>query len=270
MVRGKSPRPAPRDRCNLGAGGQARVEGLRQGSRSSWDAQWGLESESTLEGAWGRSTGVVQAGVEGEGAIRAGVASFLPRPDLTSYSSGCAVTEGMGTPNPSPTLSLASFHYLLGGWRGVENAAPGPSVPPAPPAYSSGWLDLWQSQRQHGADGAELRLGWGWRYGRGASLRPPVSPPLAGVRATRGLPSPRPGNEERGHRDWVPVADGSVPGAGPGPTLPQPRAASCLAGPYPEPAPPEATGPLPGRTLRVTAGRSAKTLRCVWPRSEAE
>lgn len=54
VVRGKSPRPAPRGtRCNLGAGGQAGW-GLRQGSRSSWDAQWGLESEKHSRGCVGQ------------------------------------------------------------------------------------------------------------------------------------------------------------------------------------------------------------------------
>ena len=195
--------------------------GLRQGSRSSWDAQWGLESEKHSRGCVGQGYRDAQAGVEGRGRHRSGVSSFLPRSDLTSCSSGCAVTEGMGTPNPSPTLSLASFLDLLGAGEGV-NAAPQVllshlrplSIPPA------GWIS--GSPSSSPEQTGRVELGWGWRCGRQASLRPAVSPPLAGVRATRGLPSPRPGNEEREHRDWVPVAEGSVPGAGPGPTLPQP------------------------------------------------
>lgn len=66
--------------------------GLRQGSRSSWDAQWSLESEKHSRGCVGQGDGVAQAGVEGPGRHRSGVASFLPRSDLTSCSSGCAVT----------------------------------------------------------------------------------------------------------------------------------------------------------------------------------
>lgn len=224
--------------------------GMRSGA-------WGVKS--TLEGAWGRSTGVVQAGVEGRGRHQSGVASFLPRPDLTSCSSGCAVTEGMGTPNPSPTLSLASFHYLLGAGEGV-NAAPRSFCPTCAPCL---FLRLAGSLAVPAATRSR-RGELSWDGGGGTDARR-LSAPLchlllleSGPLADCHLPAQGTKNASTGTGYRWPT--GQCPGLAQDQRCPNPRAASCLAGPYPEPAPPRPDGsPFPcGRPPLRPAG----TVQC--------
>ena len=174
-----------------------------------------------------------------------------------SSSSGCGVAEGMGAPNSSPTLSLASFFICFRLERG-ECCTPGPSVPPAPPACPSGWLGSLAVPAA-----ARSRRGessWGGGAGT-AGLSPPPCVASSCWSQGHSRTAISPPRERRTRAQGLgTVAEGSVPGLARDQRCqrcPTPLAARLRAGPSPGPAPPRPDGsPFPcGRAPLRPAGR---------------
>lgn len=195
------PAPAARPR-GVFAGAQD-PPGTRSGT---WSGQ------RALPGGVCVGEGTAAAGrAKGRGRHRGGSQPFLLRPDLTSRRVARAVARwACGLPGPLPKPQPRILPLSTSGLERGDFCTPGPSVAPAPPPwFSAGWpgslAALAAAPSRPEASGVGVGV---WQD----SPRPAVSPPPAGARATRGLPSPRPGTEGREQRDRAPVAQGSVPG----------------------------------------------------------